>query len=113
VYNYSGTNFSALTDTAWSGISGLDLAFAATFAEPGQPGIIGFTQSGANLVISGSDGLAGQTYYVLGTTNLTLPLKQWASVATNIPAGTGNFTVTLTNAVNPAVPQNFYILKVQ
>jgi hypothetical protein len=112
VYNYSGTNFSTLTDTPWLSL-GLDLAFAATFAGPGQPGITGFTQSGANLVISGKDGLAGQTYYVLGTTNLTLPVNQWTSVATNIPGGTGNFTITLTNAANLNIPGNFYILKVQ
>jgi Pro-kumamolisin, activation domain/Immunoglobulin domain len=113
VYNYSGTNFSALTDSAWSGISGLDLAFSATFAGPVQPGITGFTMSGANLVINGNDGLAGQTYYVLMGTNLMLPLSQWTSVATNIPGGTGNFTITLTNAVNLNLPQSFYILKVQ
>jgi hypothetical protein len=112
VYSYSGTNFSTLTDTPWLSL-GLDLAFEATFAGPAQPGITGFTQSGDNLVISGDDGLAGQTYYVLGTTNLALPLNQWTTVATNIPGETGDFTITLTNAVNPNVPQNFYILKVQ
>jgi hypothetical protein len=113
VYNFSGTNFSVLTDTAWSGISGLDVAFAATFAGPAQPGITGFKMSGANLVISGSDGLAGQTYYVLMSTNLALPVNQWTSVATNVPGGTGNFTITLTNAVDLNVLQSFYILKVQ
>jgi hypothetical protein len=112
VYSYTGTNFSSLTSTPWLAL-GLDLAFSATFAGPAQPGIVGFTQSGANLVISGEDGLAGQTYYVLGTTNLTLPLNQWTLVATNIPGQTGDFTITLTNAVNPNNPQNFYILKAQ
>ena len=113
VYNYSGTNFSLLTDTAWSSLSGLDLAFTATFAGPAQPGIVSFKQSGANLVISGYDGLAGQTYYVLATTNLILPVNQWTPISTNVLAGTGNFTITLTNAVNLNAPHNFYILKVQ
>lgn len=107
----NGTNFQLLTESAWYSDPGLDLAFTAEFAGPAQPGIAGFSQSGANLVINGSDGIAGQTYYVLMTTNLLLPLSQWTPVSTNVPGETGNFSVTLTNAVSPTVPAGFYILK--
>lgn len=109
VFNNDGTNFTG----PWGIFTGLDLAFTATFAEPAQPGIANFSQSGANLVINGSDGIPQQTYYVLTSTNLALPLNQWTYESTNVLAGTGNFTITLTNAVNFNTPQSFYILKVQ
>ena len=113
VFDENGTNFQLLTHSAWSRKPSLDLAFTANFAGPGQPGIAGFSQSGANLVINGNDGLAGQTYYVLMTTNLALPLNEWTSVSTNVPGGTGNFSITLTNMVNLNAAQGFYILKAQ
>jgi hypothetical protein len=47
------------------------------------------------------------------STNLTLPLNQWTPVATNVPGGNGNFTITATNAVDPNAPQCFYILQMQ
>ena len=112
VFADNGTNFQLLTESAWYTDPGFDLAFTAKFAGPAQPGIAGFSKSGPNLVINGSDGIAGQTYYVLMTTNLALPLNEWTSVSTNVPGGTGNFSITLTNAVN-LNPQGFYILKAQ
>jgi len=113
VFADNGTNFQLLTESAWYSDPGFDLAFTANFAGPAQPGIAGFSKSGANLVINGSDGIAGQTYYVLMTTNLTLPLNEWTSVSTNMPGETGNFSITLTNAANLNAPQGFYILKAQ
>ena len=80
---------------------------------PAQPGLTGLSLSGANVVASGSNGLFGQTYHLLASTNLALPLSQWTPVATNILNATGNFTITATNAVNPAASQQFYILKFQ
>jgi hypothetical protein len=80
---------------------------------PAQPGLTGLNLAGANVVASGSNGLSGQTYHLLASTNLALPLSQWTPVATNIVNTTGNFTITATNAVDPAASQQFYILKFQ
>jgi uncharacterized repeat protein (TIGR03803 family) len=80
---------------------------------PAQFSIGGIQWSGANLVFNGVNGLSGGTYAVLTSTNLTLPLSQWTSVATNVPSTNGNFTITVTNAVNSGASQQFYILQLQ
>jgi PKD repeat protein len=69
--------------------------------------------SGTNLVLAGTNGLAGGTYYVLTSTNLLLPLSQWTRVATNILSTSGNFTTTVTNTVTSGAGQRFYILQLQ
>jgi hypothetical protein len=64
--------------------------------------------SGTNLVINANNGLSGQSYIVMMSTNLTLPPRQWMPVATNVLNTSGNFTLTATNAVDPNAPQRFY-----
>lgn len=66
------------------------------------------------MAISATNGGAGVTCCILGSTNAALPLHQWAPVATNVLTANGNFTVTATNAANAAasMPQ-FFILQVQ
>jgi len=80
---------------------------------PSRPGITGVRLSGTNLVINATNGMTGETNYVLMTTNLTTPLNQWTPVATNVLAGSGNFTITVTNAFNTNAPQHFYNIEVQ
>jgi autotransporter-associated beta strand protein len=67
------------------------------------------TLSGANLVIGGTNRGSG-TYYVLATTNVTLPVASWTAIATNVLDGSGNFTLTATNVIDPGAAQEFYIL---
>ena len=57
----------------------------------------------------------GGKFYLLTGTNLTQPLSQWTSVATNaIYNRTNNvFKATLTNAANASAIQKFYILRSQ
>jgi len=77
------------------------------------PPAVGVTSSsGTNLVINGSNGFSGITYYVLTSTNLGRPLSQWTPVATNTWSANGNFSLTVTNAVNPSVPKQFYVLQI-
>jgi hypothetical protein len=67
--------------------------------------------SGSSLVISGTGGIPGSAFYVLSSTNLTLPLNVWQRVATNSFDNNGNFSFT-----TPFVPgalQIFYSLKLQ
>lgn len=65
--------------------------------------------SATNVIIGGTNAGAG-TFYVLASTNLTLPKATWSLVATNIASGTGTFILTATNAANVAMPQRFYLL---
>jgi uncharacterized repeat protein (TIGR03803 family) len=80
---------------------------------PVQPGIANLSISGANLVLNGINGQSGGTYYVLTSTNVAVPLSQWTPVATNVLGTSGNFTVTVANALNPNIMQRFYILQTQ
>jgi T5SS/PEP-CTERM-associated repeat protein len=66
--------------------------------------------SGANLVISGTNGPTNGTYRVLASTNVVLPVTNWTALLTNQFDGNGNFVFT--NAINPGVPIRFYRLLV-
>jgi PKD repeat protein len=89
-----------------------DISVSVAALQPASPAnIAGINLSGSNLVINGINGISGVTYYVLTSTNLALPSSQWTPVATNVPNASGNFTITVTNAVNLNVPQSFYILQ--
>jgi autotransporter-associated beta strand protein len=76
-----------------------------------QPTIAAINVAGGNVVMSGSGGVSGWTYYLLGSTNLSLPTAQWTRITTNQFDNSGNFTVT--NAVNPTLPQTFYRIQLQ
>jgi hypothetical protein len=83
------------------------------FAPEPQPIIVSTSLAGTNLVLNAANGLAGRTYFTLMTTNLTQSLNLWQPVATNVLVSGGNFPVTVSNTVNPTVPQRFYILQLQ
>jgi autotransporter-associated beta strand protein len=74
------------------------------------PGITSFTLNGVDVVISGTNGQAGDAYYLLASTNLSLPISQWQTVATNVLSAGGSFTFTGTNVVTTGDNHQFYIL---
>jgi hypothetical protein len=61
--------------------------------------------SGTSATISGTNGTPGVTYYVLTSTNVTVPVAQWTRLATNTFAADGSFSYTTTTATNA---QQFY-----
>lgn len=68
--------------------------------------------SGTNIVISGSNNSAvgtGGSYYVLTSTNITLPIAQWKSVATNPFATGGVFSIT--NPISQPPTNQFFLLE--
>ncbi len=65
--------------------------------------------SGTSLIISATNTGAG-TIYLLNSTNVAAHLNTWTPIWTNTLGGSGSFTTNLSNAVNPAQNQNFYIL---
>ncbi len=69
--------------------------------------------AGNNLVLNASGGIAGDPVTVLSTTNLTLPLAQWTTVAQGNYDASGNYTYTVTGALNSGLKQQFYILQGQ
>ncbi len=86
---------------------------ASGLATGTKPGLDGLSVAGNNLTLNGSGGVSGGTYYTLMSTNLALPLDGWTPVATNVVGASGNFTITLTNALDHEVPQRYFILKSQ
>jgi autotransporter-associated beta strand protein len=65
--------------------------------------------SGTSLMISATNTGAG-TVYLLTSTNVAAAIKTWTPIWTNVLTGNGSFTTNLSNAVNPALKQQFYIL---
>lgn len=92
-----------------SGDFGLD-DISVKLAAPPSPVIESVSLSGTNLVINGGNGQSGSTYIVLSSANLAAPFSQWSPVATNTLNTSGDFTMTATNVVDPALPQLFFIL---
>ncbi len=78
-------------------------------AAPAQPVVSGFLVSGSELILSGSNGVGGAGYYVLGSTNATIPLADWAVLATNTFDANGVFRFT--NAIIPGATQRFYCIQ--
>jgi hypothetical protein len=119
------TNYSALagvtptlpvlpSSLAWTNKLAINGTIAVVANGPGiftnPTGIASFSLNGANLTITGTNGQAGDAYYVLGTTNLALPVSQWTVLWTNVPGSAGSYTFTATNAVIPGAEQQYYIL---
>ena len=69
--------------------------------------------SNSDLVLTGTAGVSGQTYYVLMSTNLAAPRSAWVPVATNVLSASGNFIITVTNTVSHTIPERFYMLETQ
>ena len=78
-----------------------------------QPGITSFSLAGPDLVINGTNGVAGALCSVLMSTNVAVPAAQWTAVASTTLNSNGNFTQVATNSVDLTAPQRFYRLQMQ
>ena len=111
--NYAGS-FSAITPaTPGAGLlwvtSALNTSGTLSVALAPIPRIVNFGVVGSNLVLSGTNGPANGTYWVLTTTDVGQPLANWTPVHTNTFTAGGNFSYT--NGA-PVDPQRFYTILV-
>jgi len=99
------------SNLAWktSTLSGSGVISVVPLSPPPAIGTVRI--AGSNVVFSGTNAPDAWTYYILSSTNLSLPLTNWTRIATNQTDGNGNYAVT--NSVNPNLPQIFLILKFQ
>jgi hypothetical protein len=86
------------------------IALASGLAEP-PPVITNVASRNGQFIFSGTNGFAGDTYYVLSSTDLAVPLSRWALAATNTFDGTGSFSAT--NSMPVSTPRLFYRLQLQ
>jgi hypothetical protein len=70
----------------------------------------GNTDQAGNVVLTGEGGTTWGTYHVLSSAIVAEPLSNWIPVATN---QFSNATFSVSFPFDPAVPQQFYVLKVQ
>ena len=122
LFNKALANGSALTVTGagvtWSNALALNgtISVVPTVIIPTiSPAITNFSLANGNqnVVINGTNGQSGGTYYLLTSTNVATPLSQWTAVATNVVSTSGAsaaFTFIGTNAVTSGVKQQFFIL---
>jgi hypothetical protein len=89
---------------------GAGSAYVFRLALPINIMITSTVMEGSNLVFSGKGGIAGDTYYVLTSTNIATRMTNWVRVATNVFGDDGTFSVT--NAVEPSQRRQFFRLQV-
>lgn len=73
-----------------------------------------FSAMGANessFIFNGTNGISDWPYYVLASTNMSLPPTNWEIILTNYFDDYGNFIFT--NPKNMLVPKSFYLLKLR
>jgi hypothetical protein len=83
---------------------------SVTVLLPPTPAINAVSASAGNLIFSGTNGTAGLKFYVLSTTDLTLPLTNWTVVSTNTFGAGGLFSVT--NTISSSPRQLFFTVEV-
>ena len=69
--------------------------------------IDGFSfEGGSNVILSVAGGSPGNSWDLLSTTNVVLPLINWSVIDSGLFSGSGSLNVT--NGINPAEPSRFY-----
>jgi hypothetical protein len=113
---FNAAHYSGSFTTITPATPGPNLAWDLSHLSSGQVGVVtaqpvfgSTTVSGGKLIFSGTGGTLSGTFYVLTTTNLTLPLASWTVLSTNQYDASGNFNVT--NPFSTGVPQRFYMIK--
>ncbi|MBC8097231.1 MAG: hypothetical protein H7Y43_15610, partial [Akkermansiaceae bacterium] len=94
----------------WTNRLAIDGSIAVVSGTLPQPQITTTTVTSTNVVLSGTNGVAGNPYVVLTSTNLALPLSTWTRVQTNVFGLGGTFSTT--NPVTAGEPQRFFLLQV-
>jgi fibronectin-binding autotransporter adhesin len=114
IYNGAFTNIVPAipaVNLAWNTNSLTNGVLKVVASPTSPPQISRLTMGANNLVFSGAGGVPNWTYYILASSNLTLPENQWTIIATNIFDANGNFNFT--NPSNPSMLQQFYLLQLQ
>jgi hypothetical protein len=72
---------------------------------------VSFSAVNSTLTLIGNNGIPGNSYSVLASTNAALPLGAWVSQGDDVFDGNGNFNFII--SVDPNLPRQFFVLQVQ
>lgn len=112
--SYSGTFANVILPDLPAGLgwntSSLNLNGTISVVIATAPVIAPILLTGNNMVFTGTGGVANSDFYLLGSTNLSLPLINWTRLLTNQFDGDGNFNFT--NPLAPNSAQSFYQLQI-
>jgi hypothetical protein len=86
------------------------LTYTPAGAVTSPPAITSVFVDSGNLIFSGTNGVAGNPYTVMSSTNVALTLSSWTPEVTNTFGLGGVFSVT--NPITPGVPQKFFTIRV-
>ena len=100
--NYYAWNTTQLGVNGQVSVSGVSPVPAITSVDYSQ-------LANSTLTFNSAGGVPSGSAVILTTTNLTLPLGQWSQAGTGNFDGNGNLSLPVT--VNPALPQQFFILE--
>lgn len=107
----SRKHWDAFDTHTWVDSYGAVTQFGIVPAVAPKPQVSSFASSNTNLIATGTGGSGGLIYCVLMSTSLGISVTNWVPVLTNAFDSTGNFSFT--NAVDPALPQQFFRLQIQ
>jgi hypothetical protein len=110
------TDFALNTGGALAGMAGVAFADSSDFTlntlnsvAIGPPHFTSISVSGRTLTLNATNGTPGGQYTLLGSTNLASSL--WTTILTGNFDSSGTLNLTATNLINPATPQQFYMLR--
>lgn len=86
------------------------IAVASTGGPTPHPVVTTVFTSGGNLIFGGTNGVQGNPFYVLTSSNLSKPLSTWSAMSTGSFGPGGVFSVT--NPISAGTPAQFYLLQV-
>jgi beta-galactosidase len=109
--SYSGAFNNVILPPLNSGLawSTSTLSTAGEISVVSRPQFTGLGLGSSGLVASGTGGQTNGSYFVLTTTNLTLPAALWVRAVTNAFDAAGGFAFT--NPIDPTAPQRYYRLQ--
>lgn len=99
-----GSPVFGVQDFSWTGYGEIVLQ-GDVLTPPTPPVLSSVTQSGGNLILSGT-GVANLGYTVITTTNLTTPLAGWTVSTTGVTTGAGTFSNSIPSSATE--PSRFF-----
>ena len=106
--SYSGFTFNIFANSDYQPTNGFHVDNILVSAAS-APAITSVGLTGSNLIIQGTNGLGGNSYNILTSTNLTLPVASWSVVGSGRVFSGPTFSNSIT--IDPASPSSFYRIK--